>query len=240
MLDRENVRVLYEGINTLDIHTQKDTFYANKSDGVNPSEFIMPLNDLIYLNTISNEIRDGVLYFHEEDKEEVYKALKIRDYEEIMHDHDYAEIILSPTVEGLQKIIDIKDSSSFERIRAILFRLKDSNSFEISSRVETLISARFKELQNRKRNSDISVVDKDIEAKKIASKEIDAIKEQNQNLQEQLSQMQAMMAQLIAQQTQMKTSTDINDEIKAETSPTENEVTETKKNVGRPKAKTTK
>lgn len=235
MIDKENIRVLYLGNNIMFVHGQHNTYNANTSDGVTPTEFIMPLNELIYLNGNSPVIKDGTLFFYDEDEEEIYKALKINNYKNILKDTDYQEIILNPTVEGLQKIIDIVDSSIFERVRTILFRLKLQNGFSVSSKVENLINARFVELQNRKRNSEIKIVEHDVQSKKIATKEIEDMKQQNADLQNQLAQMQAMMAQLMSMQ-QSKS-----DEVKEEVVETETDTdTATKKKAGRPTTKSTK
>lgn len=227
-LDRENVRVLYEGICDLNVHAQRDNYVAVRGNGFEPTEFIMTMNDIIYVNSTSSCFKNGTLYFRPEDEEEIYKELKIRNYQDIMKDHDYVDILKKPTVEGLQKIININNSSEFERIRAILFRLKDVDSYSISYKVEELVSARYKELQNRKRVSDIIVQDGDAKTK-VSNEEVNEIKQQNEALQNQLAQMQKMMEQLMQNQAQQM--------VKEEPTEKEENKTVTKKSVGRPSTK---
>lgn len=241
MLDKRNVEVYYEGTSTLFIHGQREEYVAKASvDGI-PTRLTMDLSDIIFVNNDGNAIKNGMLYFDKDVEEEIYKELRINNYKDIMHDSDYEKIILHPTVDGLNKILSIRDTSQIERIRGIMYRLKEKDSFGISSKVETLIDRRHKELQSGKLKSDLLAVDKDVKVK-ASKEEINEVKQQNEILQNQLAEMQKMMAQLM--QNQLPQNNVV--ETTVETTVEEDNVidtpkTATKKKAGRPSTnKTTK
>ena len=133
------------------------------------------------------------------------------------------DILLSPSYEGLKKIIDIKDSAVFERVRAVFHKLKAEGTSDISVRVQQIISTRYKELQNKKVNTSIVLEKKDI-VQSVPNKEVESLKAENKAMQEQLANMQAMMEKLLAQQS-----------VKTETNELKKETTTPKKSPGRPK-----
>ena len=109
-------------------------------------------------------------------------------------------IILHPTVEGLTKLVNIKDTGVFDRVRGVFVRLKNTTNDDISMRVEKLINARGDELRRGIRNTAITVKAKDA-VSNIPNEEVDALKEQNKALQEQMASMQKMMEQMMAMQS---------------------------------------
>lgn len=246
MLDKDNIRVLYYGRNKLFINTQKDEFIALPSDGETPSEIIMSLNDLKNLNQLSPIIRNGKLTFLDEEKEEIYKELRIRDWENIKTDLDYKEYIMNRSVDGLQSIIDIQDVTEFERIRAILLIAKDYDQLDVSNRVVDIIENRYKELKHGKRISDIRIVKEDVEIpNKKFTKAVDELKTENESLKEQVAQMQKMMEQILAMQMKNTTTTqqdvnsvvDVSEDVEVEDNDTSKTIETPKKKAGRPSTK---
>ena len=77
----------------------------------------MPIDEIRYANNF-NAFRNGMLFFEESKAEDVYNILGIKDWKNILTNKDIREIILHPTYEGLEKLIAIKDSAMFERVRA--------------------------------------------------------------------------------------------------------------------------
>ena len=83
--------------------------------------------------------------------------MAIRDWENILTDEEIRDIILNPTPEGVKKIIAITNPAMFERVRGIFIQLKNTNMYDISMRIATVINERYKELYRGQRNSAIKV-----------------------------------------------------------------------------------
>lgn len=167
--------------------------FEPSTEGV-PTLDALPFSDIEFINSHSNAFRTGLLFFKEDQQEEVYKELKIFDWKDILTNEEIKSILLNPTIEGLQQIIDITDDVTFERVRGLLVNIKNSNSYDLSNRVINVIEARHKEIQRRIMKSQIVLQIKDVKTDKINSEEVDSLKVQ-------LAQMQTMMAQMMANQT---------------------------------------
>jgi hypothetical protein len=155
-----------------------------------PSLNPMPYSDIEYINSQSNAFRTGLLFFKEDQQEEIYNELKISNWKEILTNKEIENILLNPTMEGLQRIIDIKDNTTFERVRGILVKIKNSNSYDLSNRVINIIEARHKEFQHRILKSQIVLRSKDVMPTKIETEEVKSLKNQ-------LIEMKKMMTELM-------------------------------------------
>lgn len=191
-------------------------------DGEIPSVIPMTFEQIRYANNY-NTFRGGFLFFDKTNEKEIYEELGIANWEDILNNKAIRDILLSPSYEGLKKIIDIKDSAVFERVRAVFHKLKAEGTSDISVRVQQIISTRYKELQNKKVNTSIVLEKKDI-VQSVSNKEVESLKAENKAMQEQLANMQAMMEKLLAQQS-----------VKTETNEPKKETTTPKKSPGRPK-----
>lgn len=109
------------------------------------------------INSNSNVFREGFLRFRQDSEKEVYEKLGIRNYQEILSDEDIRDIILNPSKEKLELVVNIQSASLFERIRGMLIMLENQGHFDISTRVKSLINARYDELYRGKRKSEIVV-----------------------------------------------------------------------------------
>ena len=194
-------------------------------DGEIPSVIPMTFEQIRYANNY-NTFRGGFLFFEESREKEIYEELGINNWEGILNNKEIREILLNPSFEGLKKIVDIKDSAVFERVRAAFHKLKSEGTNDVSVRVQQIISTRYKELQNKKVNTSIVLEKKDI-VQSASNKEVESLKAENKAMQEQLTNMQAMMEKLLAQQSD-----------KAETNESKKETTAPKKSPGRPKKNT--
>ena len=222
-LDTQNINVLSYNMNDVFVNASKDHYYFKASrDGKTPSVVPMPLSDLQYINSNTNVFIIGLLTFDDDVKEEVYKELRIKDWKKILSDAEIENIIKNPTVEGLQKIVDIDNVSYFDRVRVVMFRLLNGGT-DITTKVKSVIDTRFEELQNRKRVSSIRLVEKDIKSYATPD-DVNTLKSQNESLQTQLDEMKKMMEQMMSMQTEKK-----------ETSNTAEKKTTTAKKPGRPK-----
>ena len=187
-------------------------------DGV-PSVDYLSFAEINYVNGISDCFRTGLVQFEDKDKEEIYSALHFSDWKNIITNAEIKDILLNPTIEGLQKIIGITNKSVFDRIRTIFVGLKENPDNDISNRVIKIMETRENEFKRGIYKSQIILKPKDASEKAISKDEIDAIKEQNAMLMNQLAEMQKMLASM------QKENTD------------EKPVAETAKKVGRPSAK---
>ena len=187
-------------------------------DGV-PSVDYLSFAEINYVNGISDCFRTGMVRFDDNDKEEVYSALNIANWENILTNDEIRDILLNPTIDGLQRIIDVTNRSIFDRIRTIFVSLKENTDNDISNRVIKIMETREQEFKRGVYKTQIVLKPKDIPEKSVSNDEINAIKEQNAMLMNQLADMQKMLASM------QKENTD------------EKPVAETAKKVGRPSAK---
>lgn len=222
----EKINVLNYNENKISVMVSPtDAFtFESSIDGEIPSVIPMTFDQIRYANNY-NTFRGGFLFFEEDRAKEIYEELGINNWEDILSNRKIQEILLNPTYEGLKKIIDIKDSAVFERVRTAFHKLKTEGTNDISVRVQQIISTRYKELQNKKVNSSIIIEKKDI-ISPVPNREVESLKAENKAMQEQLANMQAMMERLLAQQPVIIT-TDSNE--------TKKETAILKKSPGRPK-----
>ena len=191
-------------------------------DGEIPSIIPMTIEQIRYANNY-NAFRGGFLFFEKDKEKEIYEELGITNWEDILNNKEIRAILLTPSYEGLKKIVDIKDSAVFERVRAAFHKLKADGTNDISVRVQQTINTRYKELQNKKVNTSIVIEKKDL-AQSVPNKEVESLKTENKAMQEQLANMQAMIEKLLSQQS-----------VKSENNEPKKETTAPKKLPGRPK-----
>lgn len=193
-------------------------------DGEIPSVIPMTFEQIRYANNY-NTFRGGFLFFDKNKEKEIYEELGIGNWEDILNNKEIRHILLNPSYEGLKKIVDIKDSAVFERVRAAFHKLKAEGINDISVRVQQIINTRYKELQNKKVTTSIVIEKKDISSS-APNQEVESLKAENKAMQEQLANMQAMIEKLLAQQSSTLT---------ANTTDNKEETTPQKKSPGRPK-----
>lgn len=193
-------------------------------DGEIPSVIPMTFEQIRYANNY-NTFRGGFLFFDNNKEKEIYEELGISNWKNILNNKEIRYILLNPSYEGLNKILDIKDSAVFERVRAAFHKLKAEGTNDISVRVQQIINTRYKELQNKKVTTSIVIEKKDI-TQPVSNQEVESLKAENKAMQEQIANMQTMMEKLLAQQSSTVTINTVDDE---------KETTTQKKSPGRPK-----
>ena len=226
--DMKTINVLNYNQNIVIVSTKHDSYTIEPAtNSENPTSLPLSLDEILYINGNSAAFKTGILRFPKEIEKEMYEDyLRIPNWEDLLTIQDIEKIILHPTIEGLTKIINIKDTGMFDRVRGVFVRLKNTNDDDISLRVEKIIQARLDELRRGVRNTEIIIKAKDTVAQ-IATEEVDELKEQNKLLQEQMANMQKMMEQMMSMQTNTTPSTE-----KGNTDKEEEKVT---KKPGRPK-----
>lgn len=228
-LDTQNINVLNYNENEVFVDSAKEHYKFNASrDGKTPSIIPMTLSELQYICTNTDVIVTGWLTFDDNLKEEIFKELRVPNWKDILTNEDIEKILMHPTIEGLQKLIDIENQTYFDRVRIIMFKLIN-NGIDITTKVSRIVEQRYNELRKRQRISSISLTKKDTQ---VNSDEVKILSEQNASLQNQLNEMKKMMEQMMAMQNASKVETKV--ENKEETV---KEIT-TPKKAGRPPKKT--
>lgn len=175
-----------------------------------PCVIPIPPEEIMYMNSTCSAFKNGVLRFRPEEQNEIFEAIGVKG-DDVLFIEDIDDAILNPTVENLQRMIDIKDGAQFERIRGRFYRMTNAGE-DLSTKVKHLIDERYKELRAGKRNSELSVVPATKPVDNIQA-ELEAAKNQLAEMQKQmqaaLAQMQAMMAgaQPMAQDTPVEKNT---------------------------------
>lgn len=225
-IDLQNITVLNYNENEVFVDSSKEHYKFNASrDGVTPTMQNIPISELQYICSNTDVIVTGWLTFDEDEKDEIYTALRLPNWREILTNEDISNILTNPTMEGLQRIIDITNLTYFDRVRIVMFRLLN-DGVDISSKVKNVVDRRYEELQKRQRVSSI-ILNPRIGEKKVSNEQVQELSEQNAKLQEQLDEMKKMMAQFMSAQnisTTEKESEKVTEEI-------------TKKKAGRPPKK---
>lgn len=147
----------------------------------------------MYMNSTCSAFKNGVLRFRPEEQNEIFTAIGIKG-DDVMFIEDIDDAILNPTVENLQRMIDIKDGAQFERIRGRFYRMTNAGE-DLSTKVKRLIDERYKELRAGKRNSELSVVP--------ATKPVENVQEELAAAKSQMAEMQKQMQAMMAQWQQM-------------------------------------
>ncbi len=222
--ESEKIGVLNYNENRVSVEVAPGKSYSFEPsiDGETPMVIPMTIEEILYANN-SVAFKSGMLFFEKSREEEIYERLNIVNWKDILSNDKIKEILLHPTFDGLNKIVEIKSTSELERVRGVLFKLKQSDRYDVSVRVEQIVNTRYKELLNRQINTDIILTKKDVPVESISSEEMDKLKAQNEAMQKQLEEMQKMMAMMMENQKA------------AASSDSEKEVKETKKLPGRPK-----
>ena len=225
-IDLQNITVLNYNENEVFVDSSKEHYKFNASrDGVTPTMQNISISELQYICSNTDVIVTGWLTFDEDEKDEIYTALRLPNWREILTNEDISNILTNPTMEGLQRIIDISNLTYFDRVRIVMFRLLN-DGVDISSKVKNVVDRRYEELQKRQRVSSI-ILNPRIGEKKVSNEQVQELSEQNAKLQEQLDEMKKMMAQFMSAQnisTTEKESEKVMEEI-------------TKKKAGRPPKK---
>ena len=222
--ESEKIGVLNYNENRVSVEVAPGKSYSFEPsiDGETPMVIPMTIEEILYANN-SVAFKSGMLFFEKSREEEIYERLNIVNWKDILSNDKIKEILLHPTFDGLNKIVEIKSTSELERVRGVLFKLKQSDRYDVSVRVEQIVNTRYKELLNRQINTDIILTKKDVPVESISSEEMDKLKAQNEAMQKQLEEMQKMMAMMMENQKA------------SASSDSEKEVKETKKLPGRPK-----
>lgn len=212
------INVLNYNENPVAIVTHVREYLCQSAEHGSPSITPLTFSEIESLNSNTNAFKIGTLKFPADIEKDVYEALRITGWEEILTNKYIEDIILHPSLSGLTKLVDVKNVQLFERVRGVFFSLKNTNQYDISTRVERIINARYKELCNKQIKTDIILSSKDTNAT-IPNEEVNALKEQNNALQEQMGKMQKMIEQMMSMHSNNSEITNVDDDKEVEKQP---------------------
>lgn len=215
--ETEKISVLNYNENrvSVEVAPHKSYSFEPSPDGKTPTIIPMTIDEIRYANN-SSAFRNGTLFFEKNKQEDVYKELNINNWKDILTNPDIENIILHPSFDGLQKLVEIKDTAEFERVRAVFHKLKQDGTHDVSVRVAQIINTRYKELLNRKVNTAIQLTKKDI-PEVAHNEEVNELKAQNAAMQEQMDKMQKLIEQMM--EAQQKTLNNSDEEKPVKKSP---------------------
>lgn len=155
-----------------------------------PSMNFVDWSDIEYAHSRGNLFSNGLLIFDESEREEIYQELRIKDWKnKVWFDKDIVDAIEHPTLDKMQRIIDIKDLLTFERIRGKVVYYTNNN-MNISQKVVSIVNARYRELTSGVIGSKIMIKPADVE-KTVSADEVDDLKKQLAHMQKLMEQMAA-------------------------------------------------
>lgn len=197
MLSKEKTYLVlnYDG-SPVAVSTRYDSYLIAKGSNEEPSSVPLSVDEILQINSNSPVFKIGLLWFEDEFKQELYEECRIRNWETILTNHDIENIILNPTLEGLEKLLSIENEQYFERCYGVYIGLKNSNH-SIRQNVESIMLARRKELRNRKHKTGILLSKKDTE-NVITEEAFEAAKMQNAQLANEVNELKAMVAKLLS------------------------------------------
>lgn len=176
------------------VNTRYDSFLIPGGTEDDPGSMPFTIDEMSVINNKTKAIRIGLLWPEDDFKEEIYEELRIPNWRNIMTDSEIRDIILNPTIDGMQKIINIDNDAYFERIRGIYIGLRNSGH-DISNKVVNIMEARRQEFAKNQRNSRIVLTPHEkYDANDSRNDELKAMKEQMAAMQELLNRFMSQSA----------------------------------------------
>lgn len=169
---------------------RRDYIFPPCMDG-EPTMNFVDFEEIEYAHSRGKVFSIGLLTFAEEDREGMYQALGIKDWQnKVWMNEEIKDIIMHPSLEKMQKVIDIRDMITFERVRGMMVRFVNEKR-DVSQNVINIINARYRELNAGNTTSKIVIRPADVEQ----SVSVDEVAD----LKRQLAEMQKMMAALTSE-----------------------------------------
>ena len=185
-----NYLVLNHSASPVAVSTKYDSFMVDGGTPESPGSLPLSFDEIAVVNSKSPVFKIGILRFEPAYEAELYEALSIPNWKDIMTDEQIEDALINPTMETSQKILDIQNDAYFERVRGALVGLRNAG-VDITVKMERLIEQRREEFARRQRKTSIRLVPNEPQKPAPSQAEFDAMKEQ-------LAAMQAMMEQMMA------------------------------------------
>lgn len=172
------------------ISTKYESYLVPGGTPESPGTLPLTFDEIAVVNSTSPVFKIGLLRFEPKEEEEMYDALSIVGWRDILTEEKIEAILLHPTKEDLERILAIDNIAYFERIRGVLIGLK-SAGVDVSNRIDNLIEKRRVELAKHQRKTAIQLVERKQPEEQPSKAEFDSMKKQ-------LADMKAMMEKLLA------------------------------------------
>lgn len=202
------------------------TYLIEAAEGDIPTTLPVTWDEIVYANN-TPVFKTGILEFTPDLEAEIYEELGINP-EDVLKYNEIKDILISPTKEGLTKILKIQTLSGFDRVREIFQKLR-YDGYSLTMDVNDLIQERTNELFRGISKSRMLVQEN---KKHAENAEVTALKAQ-------IAEMQKMQEQLIQLVSQQNTNNVDETDVEEGSSKTEKKVAETQKTtpkkVSRPK-----
>lgn len=161
---------------------RRDYIFPPCIDG-EPTMNFVDFEEIEYAHSRGKVFNIGLLTFAEEDREGMYEALGVKNWKDkVWFNADIEDIIMHPTLEKMQRVIDIKDLITFERVRGMMVRFSNEKR-DVSQNVINLINARYRELNAGNVTSKIVIKPADVE-EKVSVDEVADLKRQLAEMQD--------------------------------------------------------
>lgn len=175
--DKDMVRVYNRGRCGVALGLQdRSVLLRGTLDSNYPTMETFTLKELEYVNTHTPVIRNGMIEFNESEREEIYSALRCKDWRDTcIFENDINDMLINPSLEIMQKILSVKDMPTIDRIYAHMEALIAHNAVDVSNRVQMVVRERRKELTNGTLTSKIRVTPKQPEAQTFTQEDLEAM-----------------------------------------------------------------
>lgn len=188
--NRNDVRVYNEQPFQINIVGQNKEYVFPPCDNGQPTMNYVSWQDIEYANSRGTIFVNGSLIFNESEQEEIYNELGIRNWKDtVWFDKDIVDTVENPTLEKMQRVIDITNVLVFERIRGKVVNYINHKK-NVSQNVINIVNTRYRELSSGIVKSKIVIRPADVE-KPASADEVVALRQQ-------LAEMQKMMEALVA------------------------------------------
>ena len=159
--------------------------------GNEPYLIPLTLDEIRYANN-GTAFKTGTLEFPPELEEEIYDELRI-DTSKVMKLSEIRDILITPTKDGLIKIVSMQSLSDFDRVRGQFQKLK-YEGYKLTLDIARIIDRRTSELFNNQTKTNIQISD------------ADSVKnnEKVSTLERELEEMKALLAQFMAEKDSNK------------------------------------
>ena len=136
------------------VSTRYDSFLIPGGTEAEPGSLPFTIDEISVINSNSQALRIGMLWPEPEFRNEIYEEIRVPAWQEILTDHEIRDILLNPTLDGMQKLLSIDNDAYFERIRGIYMGLINAGA-DISNKVATMMEARRQEFAKNQRKTKI-------------------------------------------------------------------------------------
>lgn len=185
---KKDVRVFNECPFQVNLVGQRNEYIFPPCMDGEPTMNYIDFDEIEYANSRGKVFKTGLLTFAESEQEDIYRELSIKDWAtSVWRNADIEDIILHPNLDKIQKVIDIRDVNTFERVRGMMVRFVNEGR-DVPQKVINLVNARYRELSSGVLSSKIVVRATDI-AQPVASEEVNDLRRQIAEMQKMIEAM---------------------------------------------------